>query len=405
MKTLYFDCGMGAAGDMLAAALMDICGNKDEFIEQLNAVGIPGVTVSWEQSEKCGIVGTHFIVTVNGEEEGEGHHHEHVHHEEHHHEHCHSSLDEIEHIVSHLSLSETVKRNVLSVYGLIAEAESHVHGVEVKKIHFHEVGSMDALADITAVCMLMERLSPEKVIASPVNMGRGHVHCAHGILPVPAPATAYIMQGIPSYQNEIMSELCTPTGAALIKHFVNEFGNMPVMKTRAIGYGMGRKSFEIANCVRAFIGESGSGMDDVLCLNFNVDDMTAESIGYLMQILFDAGAREVFTVPCGMKKSRPGTLVSVIIDEKDRQEMLRLIFAHSTTIGIRELHCGRHVLDRHSVSIETELGTVHKKFSEGYGVCREKYEYEDIAVLAKKMGSSLKQAEAYVAECERKSKG
>lgn len=402
MKTLFFDCSMGAAGDMIAAALMDICGNKNEFIEQLNAVGIPGVVASWEKSEKCGITGIHFTVTVNGEEEGEEchHNHEHEHHHEHH-EHCHSSLHEIEHIVSHLRLSEAVKKNVMSVYNLIAEAESHAHGVEIDRIHFHEVGSMDALADITAVCMLMERIAPEKVIASPMNTGGGHVHCAHGILPVPAPATAHILRGVPSYQNGIMSELCTPTGAALIKYFADEFGNMPVMTTDGIGYGMGRKNFETANCIRAFIGESGSGRDEVVCLNFNVDDMTAESIGFLMQILFDAGAREVFTVPCGMKKSRPGTLVSVIVDGENKNSMLRLIFSNSTTIGIREIPCGRHVLDRRMIPIETEFGTVHKKISEGYGVRREKYEYEDLAMIAKKTGRSLKQAEEYAAESER----
>lgn len=169
------------------------------------------------------------------------------------HTHHHRGMHEIEHIIEDLKLSQKVRSDVLAVYALIAEAESHVHGVPVTDIHFHEVGTMDAIADITAVCLLMERIAPQQVISSPVHVGSGHVHCAHGILPVPAPATAYILRDVPIYGGGIKGELCTPTGAALLKHFVTSFGNMPVMKTEMIGYGMGKKDFEAANCVRAFL--------------------------------------------------------------------------------------------------------------------------------------------------------
>ena len=234
---------MGAAGDMLTAALLELLPDPDEFVKELNALGIPGVLFNKESSVKCGVTGTHIAVTVNGREETnhEHHYHEHAHQRlhdshEHHHGHHHSGLHDIEHIVrEHLTLPENVQNQVMAVYGLIAEAESHAHGVPVTEIHFHEVGAMDAIADITAVCMLMNRLSPDKIIVSPIHVGSGHVRCAHGILPVPAPATAYILKDVPIYGGNISGELCTPTGAALLKHFATDFGSMPLMKIQAIG--------------------------------------------------------------------------------------------------------------------------------------------------------------------------
>ena len=245
MKTLYLDCGMGAAGDMLAAALLELLPDPGAFVAELNALGFPGVHIRTEPAVKCGITGTHFAVTVHGQEEGHGQHHHHHHHEHEHkhaYEHHHSGLHEIEHIVrGHLVLPERVKRDVLAVYRQLAEAESHAHGVPVSDIHFHEVGTMDAIADITAVCLLMDRLAPGEVIASPVHTGSGQVRCAHGILPVPAPATAYLLRDVPIYGGTVQGELCTPTGAALLKHFVTRFGDMPVMRVSAIGYGCGKR--------------------------------------------------------------------------------------------------------------------------------------------------------------------
>lgn len=253
MKTLYFDCSMGAAGDMLTAALLELFSDSDAVLTELNELKIPEVRFLRETAVKCGIQGTHISVKINGVEEHEHHHEEHFHEQGHH---QHRSMSDIGKIVTDLPLSSKVKEDILAVYGLIAEAESHVHGVPVTEIHFHEVGTMDAIADITAVCYLMEKLSPEKVVISPVHVGSGQVRCAHGILPVPAPATAYILRDIPIYGGTIRGELCTPTGAALLKHFATDFGSMPMMKVSNIGYGMGRKDFEAANCVRAMIGGS-----------------------------------------------------------------------------------------------------------------------------------------------------
>ena len=482
MKTLYLECGMGAAGDMLTAALLELVPDPDAVMAELNGLGIPGVEFSKEAMSKCGIGGTHMTVKVHGEEESEemfhhhhegeehthdhehsheahdhdyhdhehsheehDHHHDHEHsHEEHDHDHdhehsheehdhhhdhdhnCeahdhqvvtssddthhhdhthdghthhhhHSSLHDIEHIVcDHLNIPDQVKQDVMAVYGLIAEAESHAHGVPVTEIHFHEVGTMDAIADITAVCLLMHHIAPDQVIVSPVHVGSGHVHCAHGILPVPAPATAYILNGVPMYGGAVKGELCTPTGAALLKHFATRFGDMPVMRTEAIGYGMGKKDFEQANCIRAMLGETEDAGDSVLQLECNVDDMTAEELGFAMETILAAGALEVYTVPVGMKKSRPGTLLSVLCHADAKEKLVRVIFQNTTTIGVREHACSRYTLKRSFETVQTPYGEVKKKISSGYGVTREKYEYEDLARIAREQGMSLAQVRKHI---------
>ena len=397
MKTLYFDLGMGAAGDMLTAALLELLPESDLFLEKLNAIGIPGIVFEKEVSEKCGIRGTHITVRVNGQEEESLDHHDHEHshdHDHHDHSHSHSSLHDIEHIVcNHLDLPEKVKADVMTVYGLIAEAESAAHGVPVTEIHFHEVGTMDAIADITAVCMLMNELSPDAVIASPVHVGSGHVHCMHGILPVPAPATAYILKDVPMYSGRIRGELCTPTGAALLKHFVTEFGDMPIMTVHAIGYGMGKKDFEMANCVRAMLGETQDSGDEIIELSCNMDDMTGEKTGFAVEKLFEAGALDVYTIPIGMKKNRPGILLRVMCRESDKEIMIRSLFKHTTTIGIREQKMQRYILQREIEAIETPLGTIRKKSSYGYGVEHSKWEYEDLQKIAFETGLSIDEVE------------
>lgn len=511
MKTLYLDCGMGAAGDMLAAALTELLPDPEDFIREVNTLGIPGVHIRREPSVKCGITGTHIAVTVDGIEEesvdytghenrveesieyscraeaahsqgcmkeavqghkgdtvhehphsheytakeylhshGEdvshGHthsheedtlhehphshkaetRHEHPHsHEdaaqehfhshgedvphghlhshggesghEHGHVHHHSSLHDIEHIVrDHLALPAKVKEDILAVYGLIAEAESAAHGVPVTEIHFHEVGTMDAVADIAMVCLLMDRLSPDEVIASPVHVGSGQVRCAHGILPVPAPATAHILRDVPIYGGKVKGELCTPTGAALLKHFAVRFGEMPVMKLQAAGYGMGKKDFEAANCVRAMLGETEGENDFVLELSCNVDDMTAEAVGFAMECFMAGGALDAYTVSIGMKKSRPGILIRVICREQDRERMLALLFRHTSTIGVREIRMRRHVLDRSITALETPYGVVHRKESSGHGVTRIKYEYEDLAAIARERGMGIEDVKEWL---------
>ncbi|MBO4513685.1 MAG: nickel pincer cofactor biosynthesis protein LarC [Victivallales bacterium] len=400
MKTLYIDCGMGAAGDMLTAALYELLEDKEGFLQKMNSLGLPKVRISAEKAAKCGITGTQMRVLIDGEEEnGHVHEHEHEHehheHEHEHHEHMHgqhhhhSSMEEIREIVGGLPVSENVRRNVLDVYGMIAEAESQAHGVPVTEIHFHEVGTLDAIADVTAVCLLMELLAVDKVLSTPVHVGCGHVHCAHGILPVPSPATAFILRGIPIYGGDIQGELCTPTGAALLKKFVMAFGPMPVMRISKIGYGMGKKDFSRANCVRALLGETEEADEQIVEFKCCLDDMTPEQIGFAKERLFDSGAVEVYTIPIGMKKSRPGTLLCVMCREAERQAMLEQLFRHTSTLGIRENRSDRHVLQRSIESVNTPWGPVRRKISKGYGVCRSKYEYEDLARIARDNNMSI----------------
>ena len=378
MKTLYLDCSMGCAGDMLTGALFELFPNREEILMQLNALGIPQVEYIAEKSVKCGVAGTHIRVLVKGEEEGDHHHH-------------HSQLADIAHIAKHLQISEDVRKQVLEIYEIIAEAESKVHGEPVSQIHFHEVGTLDAIADITAVCYLMEKLGVENVCASPVHVGCGQVKCAHGMLPVPAPATAHILHGIPIYGGQVTGELCTPTGAALLKYYVNHYGEMPPVATTAIGYGMGKKDFDVPNCVRAMLGESAEESNDILELSCNLDDMTGEEIGFALEQLMDGGALDAFTAPIGMKKSRPGVMFTVLCRPEDKETMLSLIFRHTTTLGIRENRLRRYTLNRKTETVQTPYGPVRQKVATGYGLERKKWEYEDLARLARENNVSLRE--------------
>ena len=375
MKTLYIECNMGAAGDMLMSALLELHPNAEEFLNRLNKLGIPNVTVSKTASVKCGITGTHIDVNVNGEHEDEHMHDHHDHHHDHHHHHHHTGMHEIEHIIEHFDIPEKVRTDILAVYHLIAEAESHAHGCEIEQIHFHEVGQMDAVADITGVCMLINELGVDKIIASPIHVGCGQVQCAHGILPVPAPATAYILKDIPIYGGNVQGELCTPTGAALLAHFADEFGNMPVMR-----------------------GETESEAQQVLELKCNIDDMTAEEIGYATEQLLKLGAVDVFTVPIGMKKNRPGTLLSCICKTSDKETMVNAIFRYTSTIGIRQNICERYILDRTENTVKTKYGDVRVKQSEGYGVKRVKAEYDNVARIADELGISINETRRLIGE-------
>ena len=417
MKILYIDCSMGAAGDMLTAALTELFPDTDRVISELNALGIPGVIYEKEKSVKCGISGTHITVRVNGTEEdehihAEGHTHGHAYESGHSskdhtgevHDHHHSSMADIEKIIAELNLNDKIKQDISSVYGLIADAESHVHGVPVSDIHFHEVGRMDAIADIAAVCFLLDRLGVDKVTASPVHVGSGQVKCAHGLLPVPAPATAYILKECPIYGGNIKGELCTPTGAALLKFYADDFGSMPPMKVSNIGYGMGKKDFEAANCVRMICGEkveiekkenekTAGCITELIC---NIDDMTGEELGFATERLISEGVLDVYTVAACMKKGRPGQILHVLCRNEDREATVRSIFRYTKTIGVRYCIMERYTLDRHSEEIDTEYGVIHQKLSSGFGVERRKAEYDDLSRIAVNNKMTLEEVKASI---------
>lgn len=377
MRILYLECSMGAAGDMLAGALSELT-DRDEFLTKMNSLGLENTEITAETVEKCGIQGTQIKVLIDGEEEGSGH------------THSHSHPSDIREILSGLNIPDNVRKDAEAVYRLIAEAEAHVHGKEVEEIHFHEVGNKDAIADITAVCILMDMIKPDKVAVSPVATGSGKVHCAHGILPVPAPATAYLLQGIPSYAGSETGELCTPAGAALLKYFGDSFETMPVMRTEKIGYGMGKKDFASAKCVRAFLGETAEN-NSIVELVCNLDDMTPEEIGFAQEILMEEGALDVYTTSVYMKKNRPGWVFTCMCRAKDKERMLELMFRHTTTLGIRENVSRRHALRRSISEVETSYGNVRIKKSSGFHTETEKLEYEDLAAIARKTGLSIRE--------------
>lgn len=386
MKTLYLECSMGAAGDMLASALCELVPNPDALIQRLNNLHIPSVVFEKQQVTRCGIAGTHINVIIDGVQENETLH-EHRH--EHHTHHVHTGIREIEQIIHRLPLPEKVRSDASAVYHLLAEAESHAHHCEIEQIHFHEVGTMDAIADIVSVCLLFHELAPEQIIVSPIHVGSGQVRCAHGILPVPAPATSYLLRDIPIYSGNIVGELCTPTGAALIKHFADTFGPMPVMRISKIGYGMGTKKFEAANCLRAMIGETEGKQAVITELCCNIDDMTGEEIGFAVDVLLENGAKDVFTTPVFMKKNRPGILLTCLCTEQESRKFAELIFKYTSTIGVRKRISERYVLDRITKCQDTKYGPIRMKISEGYGVRKQKPEYDDIERAAKQNHLSL----------------
>ncbi len=385
MNILYLECAMGAAGDMIAAALFELLPDKEKALETLRSAGIPGVEFNVGKVVKNGIEGTNYSVIVHGTEEGKE---DHVHDHEHHH----STFEDIRTTVDSLiGLLDKVKNDIINVYSLIAEAESFVHGRPVDQIHFHEVGNLDAIADITSVCLFMEELSPQRVFVSPIRTGYGTVKCAHGLLPVPAPATAYLLKGVPIYAGNIEGEMCTPTGAALLKYFADEFCQMPAMEVDSIGYGMGKRDFSAVSCVRAFRGRPAEEGEYASELSCNVDDMTAEEISFAADRLFEAGAYEVYTAAVGMKKSRPGTLIRVICDHKNKDRMVQLIFKYTSTIGLRETITKCFRMERSIKTVKTSLGEVRVKESSGYGAERRKYEYEDLAAIANAKGMTLRE--------------
>lgn len=396
MRILYLDCGMGAAGDMLLSALLSLLKESEQkaFVCEMNQIGIPGAELALRSDSKCGVQGLHISVKIHGQEEGDqSDHRSQDAHSHHHaaHSHHHAAMEEIVNIIRGLAVSERVKRQVTEIYQSIAQAESEVHGTTVSEVHFHEVGMMDALADITGCALLLERLEVDRILASPVKVGFGQVRCAHGVLPVPAPATALLLKEIPCYAGDIEGELCTPTGAALLRYYVREFCRMPPMRIRAAGYGTGKKDLPAANVVRALLGETEEETGQILELCCNLDDMTGEEIGYAMEKLLDLGALEVFTVPISMKKSRPGVLLSVFCLEEEKEKFAACLFRHTSTIGIRERVWERMKLHRREQIFESSIGRVRVKTSSGFGVEKRKAEYEDLREIAETHDMTIRQ--------------
>lgn len=452
MKTLYLECNMGAAGDMLMAALYELLDDQPAFLQKMQELGLHGVQVTAEPAKTCGIAGTHMRVTVHGEEEhepdahGHDHHHDHHHddhehehhhhhHDDHDHEHHHHHHDDHEHehhhdhehehhhdhhhgdhehghhhdhahehghhhhhatpghiaeVIDGLNLPDAVKQHARAVYDAIAQAEAKAHGCPVGDVHYHEVGALDAVADVTGVCYAMYLLGVDRVVVSPVHVGSGTVRCAHGVMPVPAPATANLLAGVPVYGGSVQGELCTPTGAALLTHFADAFEKMPVMRTQKVGIGIGTKQFEEqANCIRAFLGESEAQTNGTITeLVCNLDDLSAEALALACEQLLAAGALDVYTVPGTMKKGRAGQVLTVLCEDKDTARMAERVLALTTTNGLRVRRCEKYFLQPSAREVSTAWGQVRVKVAEGFGITHAKPEFEDVAAIARKTGLS-----------------
>lgn len=377
---------MGASGDLLNSALSELVDQR-KYLEIMNHCGLEGIHFQASVKENGGVSGSHVEVLIDGhtEEEPQSHHHHHEHH----------TMAEIMDTIDSLQLSEHVRQKAKAVYQLLAEAESKAHRMPVSEIHLHEVGMKDAIADIAGCCVLMEMIAPDRVYTGSLRTGSGTVHCAHGILPVPAPAVAALLEGMPFEKGDVDGELLTPTGAALLKYFTDSYDNPPRMILDKQGVGVGSRTYQEPDVLRAYLGEINDD-GDVVELAASMDDMTGEEIGYAANKLMAAGALDVYTTPIYMKKNRPGTLFTCMCLKRDEQMMIALMFKHLSTLGIRSYASKRYVMKRTMNEWQTPYGMVHEKTAAGYGTKRAKLEYEDLARIADEADISLYDARKLV---------
>ncbi len=383
-KILYFDCFAGISGDMTIGALIDLGVDKDELLTQLKSLNLPGYELKITQKLVNGISGTDFDVIIN--------HHSHD-HDDHHHPH--RNLKTIEAIIDNSGIEPDAKDLSKQIFGTIARSEAKVHGKSVDEIHFHEVGAIDSIVDIAGAAICVSILKPDKVISSALHVGSGTVKCAHGILPVPAPATVDILKGVPVYSTDVTGELVTPTGAAIIKTIAERFGSLPAMTIQKTGYGSGKKEFKIPNLLRVFWGEESEDdkirVDKLIMLETNIDDLNPETYSYLVPLLFEQGALDVFLANIIMKKGRPGILLNVLCNPQDVQNYETIIFNETSTLGIRRISVDRSCLDREFMEIETKHGPVKAKAAIRNGkILKISPEYEDCKRLAKEKKVPLK---------------
>jgi uncharacterized protein (TIGR00299 family) protein len=428
MRIAYLDCFSGMSGDMFQAALIDAGVSPDVFEKAVAALDV-GARLEISKVNRSGITATKVDVLVNGKKEmpseivaAAGHSHSHDHHEHHGHTHqdahAHShshaqpssragatalhvhgrSLKEIKAIIGKARLSENAKQTAIRIFEALGAAESKVHNMDIESVHFHEVGAVDAMVDIVGAAVGAEALGVDEFVCSPLNVGGGTVKCAHGVFPVPAPATVELLAGAPVYSSGLQVELLTPTGAAIVKTLATRFGSFPEMKIEKSGYGAGTRDFPgNPNVVRLVIGEVATSVaaktaqDTVSVLEANLDDLNPQVFGYVMDRLLSEGALDVFGVPVQMKKNRPGTLLTVLCKPEDAQKLTRIIFAETTTLGVRRREEHRQTLARRWVNASTPWGDVRMKIASMNGtVTNYAPEYEDCRRIAAEQEVPLK---------------
>jgi uncharacterized protein (TIGR00299 family) protein len=386
MKTLYFDCFAGASGNMILAALIAAGVDKEELLAELLKVGLPDFELRFETVDRSGISSFHVIVELRDEKA-----HRHLHH--------------IEAIIKESRLSESIKERSLKIFRRLAEAEAKVHGISVEKVHFHEVGAMDAIIDVVGSCIGFEILGIERFACSRIHVGSGFVEMEHGKFPVPPPAVAELLAGIPIYSTEIVGELITPTGAAIISTLCDSYGTIPEMQAEVTAYGAGTREYEkFPNVLRIMIGETTDAeartlvrvyphdaSDRLALLETNIDDSTPQVIGFVMDRAFELGSRDCWFTPIQMKKNRPGVLLSILCEPARKDALIEMIYAETTTIGIRISSIERHALEREIKTVSTEFGDIKVKIAKsGETMVNIMPEYDDVRRIALEKGVAFR---------------
>ncbi len=401
-RVAYFDCFSGISGDMVLGALLDLGLPLDRLRDALGSLAIEYGAVAADRVLRSGVSATKFRVHQHAV--GGAHHqhapHPHSHqHQSHDHDH-HHSLATIRAAIDRSALSREGKDRATRLFYRLGEAEAAIHDLPIERVHLHEVGAIDSIIDIVGAVDGMEWLAADQVIASPLNLGGGTVECAHGTFPVPAPATARLLQGVPVYGGTPATELVTPTGALLVTEYASAFTALPPLRVRAIGYGAGDKDFKRhPNVLRIVVGDAdtAASTEEIVVLECEIDDMNPQLFGPLMDRLHASGALDVFYAAVQMKKNRPGTLVTVIARPEDRQRLSAILFSETTTIGVRYREMRRERLERELRTIPTAVGPIRVKIASRDGtVLNASPEFEDCARAAAERGLPIKDVQALV---------
>ncbi len=408
MRTLYFDCFSGISGDMTVGALLDLGADESKLMEGLKSLSIDGYDLEIGKQLKNGIMGTAFTVLLENEVE-ESHEHEHNHdhehnhnhahqhtHEEHRHDHDHQhrSYKDIVHLIENSSLNNKIKDLSKRIFEVIAVAEGKIHGKSMDEVHFHEVGAVDSIIDIVGTAICIDSLNIDKVLFSRIPLSRGFVKCAHGVFPLPAPAVMEILKEVPIYYSDVTFELVTPTGAGIVKALGEGFGepeSAAITAIEAIGYGLGKKTYEVPNVLRAVIfNEKKTSKDSILKIETNIDDMTPEQLGFVMEQILETGALDVYFTNIMMKKNRSAIMLTVLCNIYDKEKISSLILKNTSTFGIRYTEMRRQILDRKFIEVNTGFGVVKCKVGILNGTATKfSPEYEDCKSLARTSGRSI----------------
>ena len=379
MKTLYFDCFAGASGDMILGAMVGAGVDPNVLSQQLALLNVQGFDVSFETVDRAGLSATHAIVRTA-------------------HEHKHRHLNDILTIISNAALPNGVKERAIKIFTRLGEAEARVHNQPIEKVHFHEVGALDAIVDVVGAAICFELLGIERFVSSPLHVGSGVVEMEHGRFPIPPPAVAELLKGVPLYSTDIKGELLTPTGAAIITTVSEQYGAMPSMQCESIGYGAGTREYEnFPNALRVFVGDTEpaeSQIERLLMIETNIDDLSPQVLGHVMDRAFELGALDCYFTSVQMKKNRPGVLLSILSKPDSKQQLLRLLFSETTTLGVRMYEVERRALERSVVRVETQYGPIDVKVARLNGqVVNEMPEFEQCRRIAREGGVPLKRVE------------